>query len=376
MSTKSSIHLALLLLGAAALTSQGCKKEPVAKPASAPLTAPTASKTSPAPAPSIADSAATQLKDFSMYGPFPELDKWGQWRWDRYDIPWDDTTAFSKPLSGDSAWSLLQAFQESWKAWDTIAFTQYQENSITRHFKENLDFHRCGGSENFTTLKKKRLHEALMIDSAPKPGFTYRILGKDGQFVPVPLGFEPMRVRVYQSIGETVIPNVPMWRASSADSAANRAIAALKGTALVVGQRNPVRNAPVVPVPIDDSLKWRIIRTIVPADSMLRLFSGVQFQSLGKDGGRQRVAVNFWYPQGNGGGNLFIVDVVDGECQVQLRVNSFERSSLEFAFSLSASPIGEVIVVRIYEESSALIKVDGKWIWAYFEYNDPYNRGC
>jgi hypothetical protein len=364
----STIRISLSCFAVFALC--GCDKEPHGKP-DVQRTEPS-NRTATDP---VANTGVGPLmdtaKELDKFGPFPEKEDGNG-----YLIPWEDITTFvANPLPEDSAKALTQAFRSSLWGHDSIIYDGPDFDSIRKFFSENLDFRECGGSGNFSTLDKGKMEKDLVFGSAPKKGFTYRILGKWGELVREPLRFDSMQANIFVNRDDTTYRS-PLWRAFSGIPAIDEAIGSLQGTAFVLGSKTPLLNSAVKPVPISDSLKLFILKSILPDESMLRLFSGFDFYSAGGNESGKRCVIRFNAGEYGRGYHHFVVEVADGKCTVLFRVNSYETTSLQWFLSLTESPIADVFVFRVYETLLAFMKKDGKWVGMGFEYNDFLNWGC
>jgi hypothetical protein len=318
-----------------------------------------------------AGSAMDSAKEMDMFGPFPEKEDGVG-----YLIPWEEgKTIFANPLPEDSAEALTRAFRSSLRGHDSIIFDGPDFDSIRKFFSENLDFRECGGSGNFSTLDNGKMEKDLVFGSAPKKGFTYRILGKGGELIREPLRFDSMQANISVDRDDTTY-RYPLWRAFSGIPAIDEAIGSLQGTAFVLGSKTPLLNSAVKPVPISDSLKLFILKSILPDESMLRLFSRIDFYSAGGNDSRKRCVIRFNAGEEDRGYHQCVVEVADGKCTVLFRMISHEATSLQWFLSLTESPIADVFVFRVYETLLAFMKKDGKWVGVGFEYNDFLNWGC
>ncbi len=375
------VRLCVLFSGLAGFALVGCNKSPDAKQVGqvadstgqAGFLPPDSDKTG---------STGVDTSELWKVAPFPEHGSGGDAS--VYYIPWEDTTIFSNPLSEDSAEGLTTAFFEAVSGQYPILYDASKRSNDTapdstlqstpQTFEETLDIRQCGGSEHFSTLDHQEMAADILFGSAPKKGFTYQILGKGGALIRAPLEFDSMMANIHVDMGDYNVQE-PVWRASCSKPGFQRAIGSLQGNAFVLGSKLPLRNVAVKPAPISDSLKLAILKGILPDMSMLRIFSGIEFYSAGSDGSTMRCLITFRTP--NERVHMCAVEVADEKSSVLFQVNTHESRNLEFFLSLTESPLADVFVIRIYEVTHVIRKMDGKWQEAGgIEYNDMNNAGC
>jgi hypothetical protein len=351
----------------------GCNKNPDEKPAGQRTEAALPSKDTVVNPVSPDAPTPTPVQESDMTGRISEQENYGIGGVHR--IPWENKPAIlANPVPNDSVYALTQVFQSLMQGYDSLLSQGPEYDSIQNALSKSLDFRECGGSGNFSTLDKRKMDSDLVFGSAPKPGLTYQILGKGGALMREPLRFDSMMAKIHVD-RDNVVLKEPVWRATSADSGFNQEIRALGGSAFVLGSKNLIRNPAVEPVAIGDSLKLFILKSIFPDESLLRLFSRIDFYSAGGDATRKRCVVSFTIGEGSRGNDQCVVEVADGKCTVLFRL-THDPLTLEWLLSLTESPIADVFVFRFYEVRQAILKKDGKWVGVYFEYNDPHNWGC